>query len=238
MTEHDFIEKYLNGEIPLHPEKRKTPSETELDAAEKEFDQLVASTQTTRHALPFVLKWTAAAVIVVAVAAIGTWRMNSSHSTPSNVTPKVQAEATANTTCRNSKDNTLKQQRQHVVSNHTKSDTFIFVRTNEEKGKPFPKEMPACGEQRGDLWRQIAICEKDSDKKGEYVSPQDVYITLANEGMEYGWNQMIIKDILERDNTFTYSIFYGPELTGSHMEGRWFSDYDFVLERMGHLSKE
>ena len=238
MTEHDFIEKYLNGVISLHPEKRTTPSETELDTAEKEFDQLVASNQATCRTLPLVLKWAAAAAIVVAVVILATWRTNMPQSTPSKVASTTQTEATENTTRRNREDNTLKPPTQHVVSNHDKSSTFIFDRTNEESGKTLMKEMTVCDEQGSDIWRQKTTRVKDSDKKGEHFLPQDAYVTLANDDMEYGWNQMIIKDIIERDNTFGYGIFNSPELTGSHMEGRWFSSYDFVLERMGDLSKE
>ena len=39
---NNYLDRYLAGEAPLHPERLELPTDEELDAAEAEFDQLMA----------------------------------------------------------------------------------------------------------------------------------------------------------------------------------------------------
>ena len=38
----NYLDRYLAGETPLHPERLELPTEEELDAAEAEFDRIMA----------------------------------------------------------------------------------------------------------------------------------------------------------------------------------------------------
>ena len=38
----NYLDRYLAGEAPLHPERLELPTDEELDAAEAEFDRLMA----------------------------------------------------------------------------------------------------------------------------------------------------------------------------------------------------
>jgi len=61
------LEQYLAGNAPLHPERLALPSEEELDAAEKEFDRIVAKQKQPARLIAF---WPyAAAVAAVLVVA-------------------------------------------------------------------------------------------------------------------------------------------------------------------------
>ena len=112
---------------------------------------------------------------------------------------------------------------------------FIFAKTGEEL---LLKEIPACDDRGGDIWRDAAIRVKEADEKHEQISPNDVRIALANGGMGYGWSKIVIGDIVVRDGTLTYGVSCDQDFTGTQFKGRWLSAVDFVLERVGDLPKE
>ena len=121
------------------------------------------------------------------------------------------------------------------ASGHGESGAFIFTKTEENT---LLKEIPACDDRGGDIWQQAAIRVKEADEKGEKISPQDVRIALANGGMGYGWNKVVIDNIIVRDGKLTYGVTCDPEITGKRLKQRWLSAVDFVLERVGDLPKE
>lgn len=111
---------------------------------------------------------------------------------------------------------------------------FIFAKAEEL----LLKEIPACDDRGGDIWRDAAIRVKEADEKHEQISPNDVRIALANGGMGYGWSKIVIGDIIVRDGTLTYGVTCDQDFTGTQFKGRWLSAVDFVLERVGDLPKE
>lgn len=96
-------------------------------------------------------------------------------------------------------------------------------------------EIPACDDRGGDIWRDAAIRVKEADEKGQQISPNDVRIALANGGMGYGWNKVVIDGIEVRDGKLTYGVSCDPDFTGHPFKGCWLSAVDFVLERVGDL---
>ena len=112
-----------------------------------------------------------------------------------------------------------------------KTGAFIFAKAEEL----LLKEIPACDDRGGDIWRDAAIRVKEADEKGQQISPQDVRIALANGGMGYGWNRIVIDGIIVRDGKLTYGVSCDKDLTGHPFTGRWLSAVDFVLERVGDL---
>lgn len=108
---------------------------------------------------------------------------------------------------------------------------FIFAKAEEL----LLKEIPACDDRGGDIWRDAAIRVKEADEKGQQISPGDVRIALANGGMGYGWNRIVIEGIIVRDGKLTYGVSCDKDLTGHQFTGRWLSAVDFVLERVGDL---
>jgi len=112
---------------------------------------------------------------------------------------------------------------------------FIFAQT---EGKPLLKEIPACDDHEGDIWKDAAIRVKEADETGQQISPQDVRIALANGGMGYGWSKIVIDNIEVRNGTLTYGVSCDSGFTGKQFTGRWLSAVDFVLERVGDLSSK
>lgn len=108
---------------------------------------------------------------------------------------------------------------------------FIFAKAEDL----LLSEIPACDDRGGDIWRDAAIRVKEADEKGQQISPQDVRIALANGGMGYGWNKVVIEGIMVRDGKLTYGVSCDPDFTGKQFMGRWLSAVDFVLERVGDL---
>lgn len=112
-----------------------------------------------------------------------------------------------------------------------KMGAFIFAKADEL----LLKEIPACDDRGGDIWRDAAIRVKEADEKHEQISPNDVRIALANGGMGYGWSKIAIDNIIVRDGKVTYGVSCDKDFTGHQFTGRWLSAVDFVLERTGDL---
>lgn len=110
---------------------------------------------------------------------------------------------------------------------------FIFAKAEDL----LLKEIPACDDRGGDIWRDAAIRVKEADEKGQQISPGDVRIALANGGMGYGWNRIVIDGIIVRDGKVTYGVSCDKDLTGHQFTGRWLSAVDFKLERTGDLPR-
>ena len=108
---------------------------------------------------------------------------------------------------------------------------YIFAKTD----KVMLKEIPACDDRGGDIWRDAAIRVKEANDKHEQISPNDVRIALANGGMGYGWSKVVIEGIIVRDGKLTYGVSCDSDFTGHQFKGRWLSAVDFVLERVGDL---
>ena len=108
---------------------------------------------------------------------------------------------------------------------------FIFAKAEDL----LLKEIPACDDRGGDIWRDAAIRVKEADEKGQQISPGDVRIALANGGMGYGWSKIVIDGIFVRDGKLTYGVSCDKDLTGHQFTGRWLSAVDFKLERVGDL---
>ncbi len=109
---------------------------------------------------------------------------------------------------------------------------FIFAQTD---GKPMLEEIPACDDRGGSIWREAALRVKEADDKGTQISPNDVRIAMANGGMGYGWNKIVIDNIIVRDGKLTYGVSCDEDFTGRPFTGHWLSAVDFVLERTGEL---
>ena len=108
---------------------------------------------------------------------------------------------------------------------------FIFAKAEDL----LLKEIPACDDRGGDIWRDAAIRVKEADEKGQQISPGDVRIALANGGMGYGWSKIEIDNIVVRDGKLTYGVSCDKDFTGRQFTGRWLSAVDFKLERVGEL---
>lgn len=108
---------------------------------------------------------------------------------------------------------------------------FIFAKAEDL----LLKEIPACDDRGGDIWRDAAIRVKEADEKGQQISPGDVRIALANGGMGYGWSKIEINNIIVRDGKLTYGVSCDKDFTGRQFTGRWLSAVDFKLERTGDL---
>ena len=117
------------------------------------------------------------------------------------------------------------------TSNQGNTGAFIFAKAADL----LLSEIPACDDRGGDIWRDAAIRVKEADEKGLQISPNDVRIALANGGMGYGWNKVVIDGIEVRDGKLTYGVSCDPDFTGHQFTGRWLSAVDFVLERVGDL---
>lgn len=61
MNSEKFLEQYLAGKAPLHADRLNLPSEEELDAAEAEFDEMVAARKQPARHIPL-WPWAVAAV--------------------------------------------------------------------------------------------------------------------------------------------------------------------------------
>lgn len=66
------LEHYLAGQAPLHAERLNLPSDEELDAAEVEFDKIIAERKPSARRIPL-WPWAAAAVAAVVVTVILLW---------------------------------------------------------------------------------------------------------------------------------------------------------------------
>ena len=108
---------------------------------------------------------------------------------------------------------------------------FIFAKAEDL----LLKEIPACDDRGGDIWRDAAIRVKEADEKGQQISPGDVRIALANGGMGYGWSKIVIDGIIVHDGKLTYGVSCDKDFTGRQFTGRWLSAVDFKLERTGDL---
>ena len=117
------------------------------------------------------------------------------------------------------------------TSNQGNTGAFIFAKAEDL----LLKEIPACDDRGGDIWRDAAIRVKEADEKGQQISPGDVRIALANGGMGYGWNRIVIDGIIVRDGKLTYGVSCDKDFTGRQFTGRWLSAVDFKLERVGEL---
>ena len=70
LKDKTFLEQYLAGKAPLHANRLSLPSDEELDAAEAEFDAIVAARKkTTRHIplRPWVVAAVAASILLLLV---------------------------------------------------------------------------------------------------------------------------------------------------------------------------
>lgn len=65
-SENINLEQYLAGQAPLHGDHQNLPSDEELDAAEAEFDRMMAERKQPARRIPL-WPWAAAAVAVIAV---------------------------------------------------------------------------------------------------------------------------------------------------------------------------
>jgi len=117
------------------------------------------------------------------------------------------------------------------TSNQGNTGAFIFAKADQL----LLKEIPACDDRGGDIWRDAAIRVKEADEKGQQISPSDVRIALANGGMGYGWSKIVIDGIIVRDGKVTYGVSCDKDFTGRQFTGRWLSAVDFKLERVGEL---
>jgi len=70
----NYLDRYLAGEAPLHPERLKLPTDEELDAAEAAFDQLVAERESQaaaeekpRGKVVRLWMWAAAASVLIII---------------------------------------------------------------------------------------------------------------------------------------------------------------------------
>lgn len=81
MSKEELLQKYLNGEMPMHSEGAPFPSEAELEAAEAEFDRIMAeegsaqSADDRRRKRLVWPRWVAAAAAIAAAVWLGLARL-------------------------------------------------------------------------------------------------------------------------------------------------------------------
>ena len=111
---------------------------------------------------------------------------------------------------------------------------YIFAKTD----KLMLKEIPANDDRGGNIWQEAALRVKEADEKGQKILPNDVRITLTNGGMGFGWNKVVIDNIIVSNGMLTYGVSCDQDFTGTPFKGRWLSATDFVLERVGNIPEE
>ena len=117
---NNYLDRYLAGEAPLHPERLELPTDEELDAAEAEFDQLMAERESqtiaedkTRSRVVRLWPWAAAASVLLLIG-VGAMLLTDGQKPQEGIVAKVESPS-VNDQQDNSRDSVLKQEPVPVI---------------------------------------------------------------------------------------------------------------------------
>ena len=116
----NYLDRYLAGEAPLHPESLDLPTDEELDAAEAEFDQLMAERESQtiaedkpRSRVVRLWPWAAAASVLLLIG-VGAMLLTDGQKPQEGIVAKVESPS-VNDQQDNSRDSVLKQEPVPVI---------------------------------------------------------------------------------------------------------------------------
>ena len=117
---NNYLDRYLAGEAPLHPERLELPTDEELDAAEAEFDQLMAERESQtiaedkpRSRVVRLWPWAAAASVLLLIG-VGAMLLTDGQKPQEGIVAKVESPS-VNDQQDNSRDSVLKQEPVPVI---------------------------------------------------------------------------------------------------------------------------
>ena len=116
----NYLDRYLAGEAPLHPERLELPTDEELDAAEAEFDQLMAERESQtiaedkpRSRVVRLWPWAAAASVLLLIG-VGAMLLTDGQKPQEGIVAKVESPSVKDQQD-NSRDSVLKQEPVPVI---------------------------------------------------------------------------------------------------------------------------
>ena len=117
---NNYLDRYLAGEAPLHPERLELPTDEELDAAEAEFDQLMAERESQtiaedkpRSRVVRLWSWAAAASVLLLIG-VGAMLLTDGQKPQEGIVAKVESPSVKDQQD-NSRDSVLKQEPVPVI---------------------------------------------------------------------------------------------------------------------------
>ena len=117
---NNYLDRYLAGEAPLHPERFELPTDEELDAAEAEFDQLMAERESQtiaedkpRSRVVRLWPWAAAASVLLLIG-VGAMLLTDGQKPQEGIVAKVESPSVKDQQD-NSRDSVLKQEPVPVI---------------------------------------------------------------------------------------------------------------------------
>lgn len=117
------------------------------------------------------------------------------------------------------------------------SGTGAFIYMLGDNGEKHLAEIPVYYTEGGNIWADARRRVHELEEQGRIgeVSGYDRRLANANNGRGFGWNRVVIGDVVVKDDMVRYGVTTLPEFTGKPFRGTWFSACDFELERMGDL---
>ena len=112
-----------------------------------------------------------------------------------------------------------------------------FIYALGDHDQKYLAEIPAYYTEGGNIFAEAVKRIHDLTEAGRQseISGYDRRIANANNGKGFGWNRVVIDNIVVRDGTVKYGVSTLPEFTGKDLRATWFSACDFELERTGDL---
>ena len=218
------LEHYLAGQAPLHAERLNLPSDEELDAAEAEFDKIIAERKPSARRIPL-WPWAAAAVAAVVVTVILLWpdaRPLSSSEQPALVSQASHATDYRPTTAMENTEATSKPLVAEALPKPSSQTERLQPGSSQPAPTPTcqtaePSQPISCGYEPSEL-RQTA--QADRITHSEELPPQDTLpplpqdrqaladIYLAEIALQVAYRQRAVQETVSAYQT---SIITGEE---------------------------